>query len=99
MSATPTSPPRAQGPFRPRAMLIPLSDATPPAAATQWYLGVNGTEAHHPARNSGLMRTPPQPSTGLAPERSACDVFLTQVLAGPEVPRCPVCETLEAGMP
>lgn len=96
MSANPASSLPPHGPTRPRATLVPLSDnVSADTAHDQWYLGGNGTVAHRPSPHSGLAQTPPQASRSLAPERSACGVFLTQVPAGPDVPRCPACASPE----
>ncbi len=97
-SPAPSPPPHSRGPRRPRATLVPLGDTPTGSARDQWYLGGNGTMAHRPGSGSGLALMPPQIPRGLAPERSACGVFLTQVPAGPDIARCPVCVSMEDRM-
>lgn len=84
---------------RPRAELVPLGDdhlvdgatGTPGDRDNQWYLGAGGTMAHRPA-----VGQPKRPTRGgLRSDESACGIFLTQVPAGPDVPRCEQCESID----
>jgi hypothetical protein len=92
------------GPFRPRATLVPLADDAPDTSPAgdqdrTWYLGASGVEAHLPAR-ANQPTAPSKPSDRrLAPDVSACSVFLTQVRASPTVTRCEVCLRLAATPP
>lgn len=77
--------------------LVPSDDHRPAVAADAgdqgepWYLGPGGTMAHRPAAG----QLPAQRSGGLpAPSAAVCGIFLTKLIAGPDVPRCELCTAL-----
>lgn len=87
-------PAQPQPPWRPRAALVPLGDDVTAHTSTgpdnePWFLSTMGTEAHRPAPGSHYASRSAHRS--FPPERTACGVFLTQVLAGPDVTRCELC--------
>jgi hypothetical protein len=81
-------------PTRSRAGLIPLRDES---LNDPWFLGATGRIAHRPAVEGSLSELLyRREGRSLPPERSACGVFLTQILAGPDVARCGLCELTAA---
>lgn len=94
-------PPSTSGPLRPRADLVPLHDEERLGGeAGQWFLGATGMVAHLPAPPDTLAATLLDGDrVGLAVERTACGVLLTQVRAGREVEPCGLCLIAEFEIP
>lgn len=96
-------------PLRPRATLVPLADnpvtdlsGRGANRSQPWFLGAMATVAHRPLRDPRVHQdrageTPRGPGfRRFAPDQAACGVFLTQVLAGPEVTRCELCREISS---
>jgi hypothetical protein len=88
--------PPHRGPTRPRRDLIPLS--APPdtdQTTSSWFLGASGLIAHRPAppatSTTGTLRPVTAHTGDSHPPLSRCQVFLSQVPAGPNIERCLAC--------